>query len=528
MKQCVTFVLLGAGCLLLGCERTTPTSDLPSPPDPSFATTTVASGTTTLDFDPPSAPFNGFMDPNHFESLGVLFSTEGGNWPYIRSFNMVSVFNDPNAHASSPPSAIAGGSPGYEWNDVFATFVDPSSGAPRTVTFVEVVACSGPGGDPLSSNVALLAFDPDGTLVAADYADDNVPYQILSVEAPAIASVQMVAGSWLDVYDDFTFTTIEGNHPPVAHLNGPYVVDEGSPITFDGSGSTDPDDNIVAYEWDLDHDGEYDDASGVTATWTYADNGTYPVGLRVTDEFGESDVGEGEVTVANVAPSVGPITTVAAPVAVGEVIAASTSFTDPGLDTWTATMAWGDGPPKPAALVGKSFWGDHAYAEPGVYTLTFSVSDDDGGVGNAVYEYVVVYDPSAGFVTGGGWFNSPTDAYSADPSLRGKATFGFVSRYMKGATVPTGNTEFQFKAGNLNFHSTSYDWLVVTGSDYARFKGSGTINGVGDYMFMIWAGDGVPDTVRIKIWTEDEFGEETVVYDNGFKQAIGGGSIVVH
>jgi hypothetical protein len=66
----------------------------------------------------------------------------------------------------------------------------------------------------------------------------------------------------------------------------------------------------------------------------------------------------------------------------------------------------------------------------------------------------------------------------------------------------------------------------------AQFKGSGTINGDGDYKFMLWAGDGAgdngADTFRIRIWTENELGEETDIYDNGFDQVICGGSIVVH
>ena len=70
--------------------------------------------------------------------------------------------------------------------------------------------------------------------------------------------------------------------------------------------------------------------------------------------------------------------------------------------------------------------------------------------------------------------------------------------------MPAGNTEFQFKAGDLNFHSSSYEWLVVTGSDYARFKGEGAINNEVDlqgnpYKFMLWAGDKEPDTFRIRI-----------------------------
>ena len=90
---------------------------------------------------------------------------------------------------------------------------------------------------------------------------------------------------------------------------------------------------------------------------------------------------------------------------------------------------------------------------------------------------------------------------------------------------------FQFKAGGFNFHSDTYEWLVIAGNT-AQFKGEGTVNGALDpngnaYKFMLWAGDGSPDTFRIKIWSElDDVG--TVVYDNGTDQAIDGGSIVVH
>ena len=135
---------------------------------------------------------------------------------------------------------------------------------------------------------------------------------------------------------------------------------------------------------------------------------------------------------------------------------------------------------------------------------------------------LVIYDPSSGFVTGGGWIWSPAGAYTADLTLEGKATFGFVAKYKKGANVPDGNTEFQFKVAGLNFKSTSYDWLVVAGMK-AQFKGVGTINGQGSYKFMIWADDDNPDTFRIHIW--DDSG---TIYDNGSQQPLGGGSIVVH
>lgn len=133
---------------------------------------------------------------------------------------------------------------------------------------------------------------------------------------------------------------------------------------------------------------------------------------------------------------------------------------------------------------------------------------------------VVVYDPGAGFVTGGGWIESPAGAYRVDESLSGKVTFGFVSKYQKGANVPTGNTAFHFDLAELAFSSQSYEWLEVNqDGNNAHFKGSGMINGALDpngktYKFMLWAGNTTPSTFRIRIWWEDAGGEH-IVYDNG-------------
>jgi hypothetical protein len=167
--------------------------------------------------------------------------------------------------------------------------------------------------------------------------------------------------------------------------------------------------------------------------------------------------------------------------------------------------------------------------EPGIYECTISAVDDVGvNYGDQTVQ-IVVYDPGEGFVTGGGWIDSPEGAYRADPSLTGKVNFGFVSKYKKGATVPTGQTEFQFHVADLNFHSSSYEWLIINeGGTNAQFKGEGTINGQNDpnmnpFKFMLWAKDEEPDIFRIKIWWD-----EGLVYDNGANQPISGGSIVIH
>lgn len=239
------------------------------------------------------------------------------------------------------------------------------------------------------------------------------------------------------------------------------------------------------------------------------------------------------VWVNNVPPSIDAITAPTEPVGISaQPVSVWVSFSDPDTDdTHDVTWEWGDettdtetGATSPAEL-------SHIYAEAGVYRIQVTVTDDDGGTAAQNYEFIVIYDASAGFVTGGGWIDSPEGAYAGDPTLAGKASFGIVSKYKRGATAPTGETEFQFRAGDLNLHSSSYDWLVVTGRGYAMFKGSGTINGKlapnGEaYRFRVWAGDDNPDTFRIEIWWED--GDiEYVVYDNGMDQPIGGGSIVV-
>jgi hypothetical protein len=168
-----------------------------------------------------------------------------------------------------------------------------------------------------------------------------------------------------------------------------------------------------------------------------------------------------------------------------------------------------------------------------------ALSDDDGGAASGVYEFIVVYHPSAGFVTGGGWINSPPGAYFANPALARKPHFGFVSRYKKGQSVPDGNTELQFKAEDLNFSSTAYDWLVKAGAK-AVLKGTGAINSTDHYGFSPSAIDADltastdVDLFRIKIWDKNNC--DAVVYDNSLGASdsthptttIAGGAILIH
>ncbi len=326
------------------------------------------------------------------------------------------------------------------------------------------------------------------------------------------------------------------NTAPTADAGGPYEVDEGSAVTLDGAGSDTDAGDTLSYSWSpATH---LDDAGLEDPTYSAVDDTLDLLTLTVTDAAGATGADDTTVTVKNVAPTITGLTAPTAPVAVNTAVSVGTTYTDPGtLDTHTASFSFGDGNSSSVGGAAGAAGTSHTYTVPGVYTLAVTVTDDDAGSDIETLQYIVVYDPDGGFVTGGGFIDSPAGAYPADPDLAGKANFGFVSKYKKGATAPTGSTEFQFHAGNLNFHSSNYEWLVISGSR-AQYKGTGTINGAGAYNFLLTATDGQVngggglDKFRIKIVD----GSGVVVYDNQLgagddatpSTVLGGGSITIH
>lgn len=180
---------------------------------------------------------------------------------------------------------------------------------------------------------------------------------------------------------------------------------------------------------------------------------------------------------------------------------------------------------------------------PNVYAVNLVAGD---GCSESSLAYMPIYDPDGGFVTGGGWINSPVQADVQYMKVGGKANFGFNAKYKKGKNEVNevdGNTTFHLNAGNLDFKSSSHTAMsLVISKHKATYTGEGTINGMSGYAFRVIAvdgdikGKGEPDQFRIKIW---EKGSGKVVYDNqygiaenadpsGDNTILGGGSIVIH
>lgn len=211
------------------------------------------------------------------------------------------------------------------------------------------------------------------------------------------------------------------------------------------------------------------------------------------------------------------------PVAVNTPVQISAHFTGDVGDTHSGAIRWGDGASSVAVVTEAEGIGaavaTRSYVVPGVYTVEVDVANQSQESVTGTFEYVTVYDPDGGYVSGNGAILSPAGActWGGCVTEEGDARFGFSSRYRRGATVPDGSTRFTFRDGNFSFTSTQYEWLVIAGAR-AQYKGVGTVNRIGNYGFMLTAvdsdmpGGGDSDRFRIKIWDRDA-GDE-VVYDN--------------
>lgn len=446
---------------------------------------------------------------------------------------------------NQPPSIEGGGPDGAlsatvnEDGLLTQTLATDADGDPLTVTVV-----SGPTHGSALFSGAVIAYAPE------------VNFNGIDVIAFTVSD-----GKGGEASGSLTITVLPVNDPPIAACHGADAIagpDCTASVTLDGSASSDPDGDSLTFVWT----GPFGNASGPSPT-VILSAGTHTIHLTVDDGHGATSVATTTVNVDDQlapdldlhSPASGLVAAVDSPILFQASIAEACELDLSSL-SWRFQV-FGHEPivdPIPAESVhydeeNSLFVVSEfvAFSEAGIYSVALTAADAAGNSSSqttiSVDEeqfpaFVVIYDPDGGFVTGGGWINSPPEAYRPDPALTGKATFGFNSKYKKGANVPTGQTEFQFKVANLNFHSESYEWMVVAGAK-AQYKGEGTINGGGAYKFMLTAidgqaaGGGGVDKFRMRIWDKINGG---LVYDNQLNAPddadpttqIQGGSIVIH
>ena len=192
----------------------------------------------------------------------------------------------------------------------------------------------GDGCAPGSSSISGLAFQTgtsypasyDGALFFADYSRDCIwvmrrgtngqpdPAQISPFVTAAGGVVQIAAGPDGELYyvtlagEVHRIRYLAGNRQPVAHATAtPASGPPGMTVQFDASTSSDADGDPLSYAWDLDGDGQYDDATTVSPQWTYGATATVTARVLVSDGHGGTGTDQVTVTVGDPAPPPSPV-----------------------------------------------------------------------------------------------------------------------------------------------------------------------------------------------------------------------------
>ncbi len=195
-----------------------------------------------------------------------------------------------------------------------------------------------------------------------------------------------------------TMVTVN-NVAPTATLTNDGPVDEGTTANVSFSAQTDPslDDSATGFVYDFDfgNDGTFeivDSASptaGVPSELAVDGPATVEVLGRIKDKDGGSTDHVTAVVVANVSPS---LTCSIDPVNVGTTSTLICEFSDPGLDSHSVNIDWGDGATLDNLDPGSSpLVLEHLYTSDGNFTVAVEVTDDDGDT--ATDDPVAVVNP---------------------------------------------------------------------------------------------------------------------------------------
>jgi len=244
---------------------------------------------------------------------------------------------------------------------------------------------------------ASASSDPDGTIVSYfwDFGDGTNATGIFVEHTYVDDGIYTVT---LTVTDDDSSTdrtssiiTVLNRGPVALFTYSPDTVYTDETVIFDGSDSYDSDGVIINYFWDF-GDGTSD--TGVITSHSYADNGVYTVTLTVTDDDGTVRSTSAIETVLN-RPPVASFTESATIVSIGEFITfdASSSF-DPDGSIVGYFWDFGDNTNATGVVV------SHTYADIGTYTVTLTVTDNDGAATSATATKTVLGSLSTSSLTG--------------------------------------------------------------------------------------------------------------------------------
>jgi PKD repeat protein len=161
----------------------------------------------------------------------------------------------------------------------------------QPVTFTG--SASSPTGKAIASKEWDFSFDPSSSQFDVEATGDSVSRAFPTPGPKTVALRIQEAGGGFRIVT----TTVNVNAPPRAG----FTVSPGEAFVGDGvtlsSTSADPDGPLVRQDWDLDNDGQFDDANAAVVSANFTRAGTYPLALRVTDSRGATSTSTGQVVI---------------------------------------------------------------------------------------------------------------------------------------------------------------------------------------------------------------------------------------
>ena len=206
-----------------------------------------------------------------------------------------------------------------------------------------------------------------------------------------------------DFDEDYGFRTTVVNEKPTADFTfSPSDPNAGEQVTFDASGSSDPDGSLVEYRWDFDGDDIAEKTtSDPTATWTYDSQRGYTIVLTVEDDDGATDRAFGDIAVGPPGPTA-RCTATPETVAVGEEVTIDAAESS-NSDSYEYDFD-GDGQPDTDRLTVEQV--TTRYAEPGQYTPAVTAYNGSSGESDTADCNTVTVEPEN---------QRPTAEFSYDP-----------------------------------------------------------------------------------------------------------------
>jgi len=176
------------------------------------------------------------------------------------------------------------------------------------------------------------------------------------------------------------------NNPPIANTSGPTIGYANETLHFFANGSYDVDGSIVGYRWDFENDGLFD------TDWlndVYSEPGTYTVKLQVKDNDGATSIDSYIIDIVLLGPDQNsPFALIEIDLEEELVINETISFNATGSydpDGFIVDYLWDFGDGNTSTLL-------HSYKQPGNYTVTLTVTDDDNLTSVAVVTVSILDD----------------------------------------------------------------------------------------------------------------------------------------